>query len=146
MADFVQKSVTKISQQAMEQAQKAAAKAPVGKSESISEFQEAMKSTGAQGKTLDAEQLGKALGLDKVPGKSESVGDAILNNIEKSSSEYKDAFANMQDIMNSSGGDLGPSKLLQVQMYMTQISVMQEMMSKVANKLSQGLQTLFKNQ
>ena len=146
MADFVQRSVDQISRKAMEQAQKAAAKAPVGKTETISEFQEAMKGTSASEKGLTSEQIGKALGLDKAPGKPGTPGDAILNNIEKSSSEYKDAFSNIQEVMNSSKGELSPSKLLQVQMYMTQITVMQEMMSKVANKLSQGLQQLFKNQ
>ncbi|HQU09679.1 MAG TPA: EscI/YscI/HrpB family type III secretion system inner rod protein, partial [Opitutales bacterium] len=80
---------------------------------------------------------------------SDSLGDAILNGISQESLRYRGQVQNIQSDLAHMA--LEPEKVDAASLYKMQFDLMQfglhqNLASKIANKISQGIQTLFKNQ
>lgn len=78
-----------------------------------------------------------------------ALGDAILQGIKKASTQYQDAMGAVQKNIASLASNpksIAPENLLQLQLNLMQLDSQINIASKIANKVSQGIQTLFKNQ
>lgn len=88
---------------------------------------------------------GNKLNVESAP----SLGDAILRGIQQNSDSYqaeRQALAANIQSLSAGDGSVDPTKALKLQADLIQYNYHLELSSKVANKLSQGIQTLFKNQ
>ena len=91
------------------------------------------------------------VGVRGVPPKDEArLGDAILEGLRKASDGYDSQVNRIKvDISNVKGNPddySSPVKLLKLQYDLMQFGLHTQVASKIANKVSQGIQTLFKNQ
>lgn len=77
-------------------------------------------------------------------GSTGEFGSNILKSMESIGENQAQTLEEIKEAMNS--GDLTTSELLSLQLKMQQLTQQQELASKVADKTSQGVQTLFKNQ
>ncbi|MEM6916587.1 MAG: type III secretion system inner rod subunit SctI [Verrucomicrobiota bacterium] len=78
---------------------------------------------------------------------SGGLGNVILDGIEKMSSAYN----NRVDAVNASVSDVGEGGMtvqetMKLQLELMQLNLQQDVSAKIADKTSQGIQTLFKNQ
>lgn len=126
------------------------------KPEDLKLFQDAMKgTTGPQG-AFDSHT---GLGFDptlrgKTPMAVDSthsgaLGDAILKGIQATSDQYHSTLANVRMSIHSMGknpASMTPTNLLSMQVNLMQLGTHIDIASKIAGKLNQGVQTLFKNQ
>ncbi|MEM9280419.1 MAG: type III secretion system inner rod subunit SctI [Verrucomicrobiota bacterium] len=81
------------------------------------------------------------------PSESGGLGNVILDGIEKMSSAYN----NRVDAVNASVSDVGEGGMtvqetMKLQLELMQLNLQQDVTAKIADKTSQGIQTLFKNQ
>lgn len=103
---------------------------------------------GAAGLNFDPTSRGKnsfAVHADKAP----ALGDAILQGIQKASGNYQSQLSDLRmnlQALSSTPGPIAPQNLLNMQVNLMQLDMQINIASKIANKLSQGVQTLFKNQ
>ena len=81
------------------------------------------------------------------PGNPPSVGDAVLEGLEKMKTSYdakvdsvNEQFAGLKE------GSLSVQEAIRLQFELTQLSFQTEMTGKVSDKTSQGVQSLFRNQ
>jgi hypothetical protein len=76
-----------------------------------------------------------------------TLGDAILNGLEKMKSTH-DARSDRieQQLISVDGENLSVQDCIKLQFEIMQMSMEQEPTGKIADKTSQGVQTLFKNQ
>ena len=81
---------------------------------------------------------------DVKAGSGTSLGDRILNGLGKLNEDSKAAI----DQVEAAGAkvEMNPSDLLKAQYSLVQVSVQQDVMSKVVGKATQTLDTLLKNQ
>jgi len=79
--------------------------------------------------------------------KSGGLGDAILGGIDKMSASYQQKVDAVNTTISSGGAEgMTSADIMQLQFELAQMSMMQDLTAKVADKTSQGIQTLFKNQ
>jgi len=75
------------------------------------------------------------------------LGDLVLAGIDRMSSAYQQRVDAVNSTLASSGPEgLSSGEMMQLQFELTQMTLMQDLTAKVADKTSQGMQTLFKNQ
>jgi hypothetical protein len=86
-------------------------------------------------------------GAARGAGKAEG-GGSVYNKILAPLTEFRAGFDRiLGDITNLVGrGNLSMGDLMQVQFQLTQLSYMNDLSAKTADKISQGMQTLFRNQ
>ena len=82
---------------------------------------------------------------------SVTLGDSILESIQQSGAAYREkVIAFREDITlmaEGGGGDmLALPKLMKLQFDLTEFGLHQQVASKIAGKVSSGIQTIFKNQ
>ncbi len=98
---------------------------------------------------VDPSTLGKVQMGNINAQEAPSLGDAILSGIRKASDSYQTGLSNLRMDLNSlakNPGTVSPKNLLNMQVNLMQLDLHVNIASKIANKLSQGVQTLFKNQ
>lgn len=76
-----------------------------------------------------------------------TLGDAILDGIEKMKSSHDERAARIeQQLTETKDHDLSVQECVKLQFEVMQMGLEQELTGKIADKSSQGVQTLFKNQ
>lgn len=76
-----------------------------------------------------------------------TLGDAILDGLEKMKSSHDLRMENIQDrLVRTEGAELSVQDALALQFEVMQLGIEQDLTTKVADKTSQGVQTLFRNQ
>ena len=76
-----------------------------------------------------------------------TLGDAILNGLEKMKTTHDARSARIEDqLMKATGEDMSVQDCMKVQFEVMQMGLEQELTGKIADKTSQGVQTLFKDQ
>ena len=86
--------------------------------------------------------------VTKVADKDMSIGDAILDGIEKMKSSHDTRSQKIEEQLmpGADQHDMSVQDCVKLQFEVMQISMEQELTGKIADKTSQGVQTLFKNQ
>lgn len=96
------------------------------------------------------EQTGATADVTKsaaVEGPDPTLGDAILNGLEKMKTSIDGRSARIENqLANVNGDDLSVQDCVKLQFEVMQMGLEQELTGKIADKTSQGVQTLFKNQ
>jgi type III secretion system YscI/HrpB-like protein len=81
--------------------------------------------------------------VERGPG----LGDLVLAGIDRMSAGYQQRVDAVNATIASGGADgLSSQDIMRLQFELTQMTLMQDLTAKVADKTSQGVQTLFKNQ
>jgi hypothetical protein len=86
---------------------------------------------------------GGAKGAAKAEGTG-SVYNKILAPLTEFRAGFDKILGNISDLVGK--GNLSMADLIQVQFQLTQLSYMNDLSAKTADKVSQGVQTLFRNQ
>jgi hypothetical protein len=102
----------------------------------VNQFQEHLNSSGAA--------KVKASSAEKSHGAQGTFYEKILNPLKEFRANFDKIIGNIGGIVGR--GDLGMKDLMQIQFQLTQLSYMNDLSAKTADKLSQGIQTLFRNQ
>lgn len=133
-----------VAQQAANQASQQAAPATEVKISDQARFDDAMQQPE---QVENAQPKTEATNGDPTPEQEATLGDAILNGIEKMKTSHDVRSARIEDqLTNSIGKDLSVQDCMKLQFEVMQMSMEQELTGKIADKTSQGVQTLFKNQ
>lgn len=75
------------------------------------------------------------------------LGDLVLAGIDRMSVGYQQRVDAVNATISSGGADgLSSQDIMRLQFELAQMTLMQDLTAKVADKTSQGVQTLFKNQ
>lgn len=75
-----------------------------------------------------------------------SLGDAILNGIEKLKTHHDVRAERIEQTLIDSGGELTMEEMMKLQFEVMQLGIEQDITTKMADKTSTGVQTLFRNQ
>lgn len=76
-----------------------------------------------------------------------TLGDAILEGIEKMKTSHDSHMDRIHtQITSTQGGEMSIQDAMKLQFEVMQMSIEQDLTTKVADKTSQGVQTLFRNQ
>lgn len=107
----------------------------------------------AEGQGVDpaqgVEQAGQAQdpsAVGQVGGAEPTLGDTILNGIEKLKSSHDVRLERIEQTISESGGEMTIDQMMKLQFEVMQLGIEQDLTTKVADKTSQGVQTLFRNQ
>ena len=73
-------------------------------------------------------------------------GDSILNGMNALGTDFKDAWAAMQQALARPQGEMTVAEMLRLQLHMVQLSVQVEMVGKTISKATQNLDQLAKLQ
>lgn len=94
--------------------------------------------------TFQATQVGGVQGVQGA-GKP-SLGDSILNGIEKLKTNYDVRADRIEQTLINSGGEMSMEEMMKLQFEVMQMGIEQDITTKMADKTSSGVQTLFRNQ
>ncbi|MFH0787904.1 MAG: type III secretion system inner rod subunit SctI [Pseudomonadota bacterium] len=76
-----------------------------------------------------------------------TLGDAILQGIEKMKADHENRVRQIENNLEEIGDQpMTTQNMMKLQFDLMKLNVQQEVVSKVADKTTQGIQTLFKNQ
>ena len=75
-----------------------------------------------------------------------TLGDQILSNIQNVDQDYQNQVKAIDSATEASYGGMNPGDLLKMEYEVSQMTVEQEVTSKIGDSASQGVQQLFKNQ
>jgi len=114
-------------------------------SNDVNRFDQAMK-PAAEGRVDGVREAQPA--QVEAAGKTQNVGDAILQGLEKMRGAYDAHHAKIAEVFQSAEGADGikPAELLRLQYELMQLNLQTDVTTKATDKSSQGVQTLFKNQ
>jgi len=86
-------------------------------------------------------------GTAPAPVGSRSLGDALVDGIIQVKNDYDGRFAKINASMAATNGvEISMQQALQIQYELMQVGLSQELTAKMADKVSSGTQTLFRNQ
>ncbi|MDR2667661.1 MAG: hypothetical protein LBB38_01285 [Puniceicoccales bacterium] len=81
-------------------------------------------------------------------GSTEEIKESVFQKILRPLGEFRSNFDSIIGAISNivSTGNIGMKELIQIQFQLTQLSYMNDVTAKTADKVSQGTQTLFRNQ
>jgi hypothetical protein len=91
--------------------------------------------------TLQSQQVGETQA-----GGKPSLGDSILNGIEKLKGNFDVRADRIEQTLVNSGGDMSMEEMMKLQFEVMQMGIEQDITTKMADKTSSGVQTMFRNQ
>ena len=134
----------RIAQQAAEQAASTGA-APVQdiQPEDQQKFDQAMEAT----EPTEVQEVDAAESVEVNATDNKSMGDAMLEGLQNLKSSYDKTVNKIETtLIDTDSQELTVQELMKVQMELMQVGLQQDLTTKVADKTSQGIQTLFRNQ
>ncbi|GAB4284304.1 MAG: hypothetical protein Tsb0018_11540 [Opitutales bacterium] len=148
-----QKMIEEMAQQALQHQQESFNKGQAEQAD-VDEFQQGMSKSLPRGPVegVGALRDPSLLGVKNInTPDGVTLGDAILDGIHKSSEVYRErVVAFRQGIQDGSllkSGDFSAiPKLMQMQLDLMEFGLHQQVASKIAGKVSSGIQTIFRNQ
>ena len=85
--------------------------------------------------------------VDGAQAAQRTMGDAVLEGMQKMKTSYDQHVDKIeQTLIDTDGQELTVQETMRLQMEVMQMGLQQDLTTKVADKTSQGVQTLFKNQ
>ena len=146
--------INQAAQQAAEQASQQGAQQPQPgevDAQDQAQFEEALNKTTEQQPVEQADPSQVDPAQNQQPGEVEpveppSLGDAILDGVEKMKSNHDARVDAIEQQLAEADGEMSVQDCLKLQFEVMQMSIEQEVTGKIADKSSQGVQTLFKNQ
>ena len=101
--------------------------------------------SGADSITVDAATMDGV--VDGAHAAERTMGDAVLEGMQKMKASYDQHVDKIeQTLIDTDGQELTVQETMRIQMEVMQMGLQQDLTAKVADKTSQGVQTLFKNQ
>lgn len=141
--------VSKITEHVSEQSLQQGAGAPMQEVDSADQvqFENALNGQGVDGAT-DAQttQSTLELGQQEMHVGKPTLGDAILNGIEKLKANHDVRAERIEKAIVDSKGELTMEDMMKLQFEVMQLGIEQDITTKMADKTSSGVQTLFRNQ
>ncbi len=99
----------------------------------------------ASGQVVEVQGLGEVEGVSAVGAPEEvAMGDVILDGLQKIKNTHESGMARVQSIMGQD--QIATKDMLQLQFELTSMNIELETASKVADKSSQGIQSMMRNQ
>jgi hypothetical protein len=81
------------------------------------------------------------------PATIRNIGDTILDGLERVGDDYRQRLAQLNLTLDSRDGPaLGTATLITLQSQVISLSIQQDLVTRIADRVNQGIQTLFKNQ
>jgi type III secretion system YscI/HrpB-like protein len=115
-------------------------------SDDVACFEKSLAADTQQGASLPAEPAAAIQGT-QAAGDSKTVGDAILQGLEKMRETQDARIQNIEQTLDAAGDKpMNIQDSMKLQYDLMQMNLEQELTSKTADKTTQGVQTLFKNQ
>ena len=111
--------------------------------DSSSDTKEAVGGTTAPAASSSVPSSGEA---NQPTGKPATIGDEILDNIQNVNQDYQNQVKAINSAAEASEGGMNPGDLLKMEYEVSEMTVEQEVTSKIGDSASQGVQQLFKNQ
>jgi hypothetical protein len=110
---------------------------------SVDAFQKAMQVSSAE-----LASRSPLSGPESVKPATAAIGDAILNGLEQMRHGWPDGLKRIETDLSSASNDLADQSraLFKAQVDVALLGLQQDLTSKVANQVSQGIQTIFRNQ
>jgi hypothetical protein len=93
---------------------------------------------------LNGSRVGAANKSNAASETKEAIFQRILRPLGEFRSKFDAIVGDISDIVTA--GSMGMKELIQIQFQLTQLSYMNDVTAKTADKISQGTQTLFRNQ
>ena len=110
-------------------------------------FDQALNSTQDVPAEQAAESVQHACESQPAEAARPTLGDAILDGIEQLKTNHDAHLDRIQEQLNATGGEgLNVEDAMRLQFEVMQLSIEQDLTTKMADKTSQGVQTLFRNQ
>lgn len=110
-------------------------------------FQDAMNGVDSAEGAADAQQVSEAAESDACSKDHKCLGDAILDGLEQIKGSHDAHMERIQTQLQSTGGEnLTIQDAMRLQFEVMQMGIEQDLTVKMADKGSQGLQTMFRNQ
>lgn len=114
--------------------------------EDVAQFQESLKAQAPEAQATAPPEVIRTEPSTHVSGPS-NLGDAILEGMEKMRESRETRVAEVNQILGDTGEtEMSVKDAMQVQFDLMQLNLQQDITAKAADKTSQGVQTLFKNQ
>jgi type III secretion system YscI/HrpB-like protein len=140
----IEKVIQKVAEEAAETEGPAKPEAPAA--EDVSQFEAAMQGETGRQAVSGADAPPEVTRASKVE-EPQSLGDAILQGMEKAKEGHTDQVDRINALLDKSGdAPMTVQDAMKLQFELMQLNLQQEVTTKTADKTSQGVQTLFKNQ
>ena len=145
MADGIQQAGQKLAEQAAEQAaeQKGSSAPQSPDSEDVTKFNEAMQKPAAEGGGDVGAVDGTQAPEEKGPAKG--LGEKMLEGMEKLKGSHEEKQAAINELV-AQEGDMSTQDAMKLQHELMKLHLQTDMTTKAADKSSQGVQTMMKNQ
>lgn len=112
----------------------------------ISKFNDVLNASQETGQVQPQQTVQETANVELEPSQK-TMGDSLLEGIERSRTAYEGHISNINEMVNkASGEEMTSSELMKMQFELMELNMQQDLTSKVADKSSQGVQTLFRNQ
>lgn len=141
--------VNKITEHVSEQSLQPGVGAPTQEVDSADQmqFENALNGQGVEGvQDVQTTQSNLEIGQQEMHVGKPTLGDAILNGIEKLKSNHDVRAERIEKAIVDSKGELTMEDMMKLQFEVMQLGIEQDITTKMADKTSSGVQTLFRNQ
>lgn len=133
------------SEQSLQQGAGAATKDPTAADQL--QFENAMNGAGPDGvQSMTTESSLEVNRLQETQVAKPTLGDSILNGIEKLKANHDVRAQRIEQSIVQSKGNLTMEDMMKLQFEVMQLGIEQDITTKMADKTSNGVQTLFRNQ
>jgi type III secretion system YscI/HrpB-like protein len=140
----IQQIVQQIAEQAAEK--QGGPKPDAAGADDVARFENALGDQTAGQSLPGTETAHEVSGTPKV-GEPTGLGDAILNGMERAKANHAGKVNTINRLLEKSGAEpMSVQDAMRLQFELMQLNIQQEITTKTADKSSQGVQTLFKNQ
>lgn len=144
MGDGIQQAGQKIAEQFAEQmAEKQQGQTDkVADAGEVARFEEAMQGSTPDKAAVEPQNVSKVQEVSDNRG----IGDSILEGMEKLKGTREEKEQAINELLSKQGDTMSTQDAMRLQHELMQLHLQTEMTTKAADKSSQGVQTLFKNQ
>jgi type III secretion system YscI/HrpB-like protein len=113
----------------------------------VDRFEKALSGEKGPGPVSSGTEPLSPAGPSQAAGSQQTLGDAILQGIEKMKAGQENKVQEIEKTLEEIGDQpMTTQNMMKLQFDLMQLNIQQEVTSKVADKTTQGIQTLFKNQ
>ncbi len=112
----------------------------------VQRFEDAMQSNGGASNPNMAADMPHEVVYIQPAQSTPTLGDAILNSLDQAKGSYDAKVDQLNKTLETVGDNMSMQDMMRLQFDLMQVGLQQDLTSKVADKVSQGVQTMFKNQ
>lgn len=112
----------------------------------VQRFENAMQSNGGATNPGMAVDIPNEVVYIQPAQSTPTLGDAILNSLDQAKGSYDAKVDQLNKTLETVGDNMSMQDMMRLQFDLMQVGLQQDLTAKVADKVSQGVQTMFKNQ